>query len=483
MSTQGIQQSDTTWRWWALGFVLTGYLVVFAGVTNMNVALPAAQAELGFTDAARQWVITLYALCFGALMVPGGRLGDVIGLQRCITGGITGFAAASLIGGLAGNTQVLLAGRALQGATGALVAATGLALLSVMFPDGPARARAFGALGTVMGLGTAGSFLLAGALVDGLSWRWTLLINVPVAAVVVAGLSRTVPPGTTAPAAPRGPRLDLFGAALITAALALLVTGFDRAGVLGWAAPATVTLLLAGLVLALLLIGWLRRAENPLIPPALLADRQRGAAFAAVFVAGIGMFAGLFFLTVYLQDVLGYSALATGLAFLPFGAGALVVSHLLGTPRAARVPPRTPLVLGLLTTASALGGFAVIDPAAGYAAVIPMMLLLGAGGTAVMVTGAGAATLGTGPDSGVAGALVNSGQQVGAALGTALLTAIAAGATARRAGGGSGPADGEALLHGYALAGVLGAGLTVAAALGVLLLGRRQDEATAEQNV
>lgn len=194
------------------------------------------------------------------------------------------------------------------------------------------------------------------------------------------------------------------------------------------------------------------------------------------------MFAGLFFLTVYLQDVLGYSALATGLAFLPFGAGALVVSHLLGTPRAARVPPRTPLVLGLLTTASALGGFAVIDPAAGYAAVIPMMLLLGAGGTAVMVTGAGAATLGTGPDSGVAGALVNSGQQVGAALGTALLTAIAAGATARRAGGGSGPADGEALLHGYALAGVLGAAFTVAAALGVLLLGRRQDEATAEQN-
>ncbi len=266
MTTQGIQQSDTTWRWWALGFVLTGYLVVFAGVTNMNVALPAAQAELGFTDAARQWVITLYALCFGALMVPGGRLGDVIGLQRCFTVGITGFAAASLIGGLAGNTQVLLAGRALQGATGALVAATGLALLSVMFPDGPARARAFGALGTVMGLGTAGSFLLAGALVDGLSWRWTLLINVPVAAVVVAGLARAVPPGTTAPAAPRGPRLDLIGAALITAALALLVTGFDRAGVLGWAAPATVTLLVAGLVLALLLIGWLRRAENPLIP-------------------------------------------------------------------------------------------------------------------------------------------------------------------------------------------------------------------------
>lgn len=255
MTTQGIQQSDTTWRWWALGFVLTGYLVVFAGVTNMNVALPAAQAELGFTDATRQWVITLYALCFGALMVPSGRLGDVIGLQRCFTVGITGFAAASLIGGLAGNTQVLLAGRALQGATGALVAATGLALLSVTFPDGPARARAFGALGTVMGLGTAGSFLLAGALVDGLSWRWTLLINVPVAAVVVAGLARAVPPGTTAPAAPRGPRLDLIGAALITAALALLVTGFDRAGVLGWAAPATVMLLVAGLVLVLLLIG------------------------------------------------------------------------------------------------------------------------------------------------------------------------------------------------------------------------------------
>lgn len=475
MSIDNPQQTGPARRWWALGFVLSGYLAVFAGVTIMNVALPAVQADLGFTDNTRQWVLTLYALCFGALMVPAGRLGDMLGLRRCFTVGIVGFAAASIVAGMAGNVPVFLAGRALQGATGSLVAASGLALLSVMFPHGPARARAFGVLGTVMGLGTAGSFLLAGALVDGLSWRWTLLINIPVAIVVAAGVARTAPGGPGPRFSTSGTRLDLIGAALVTGSLALLVTGFDRAGVTGWASPAALTLVAAGLILAVLLIGWLRRTGNPLIPPALVADRQRAAAFAAVFVAGIGMFSGMYFLTSYLQGVLGYSAFATGLAFLPFGVGAVVVSYVLGTPRANRHAPTKILALGLLITAAAMAGFALIAPSAGYSPVLFVMLLLGAGSTVVLVTGAGAATLGAGLNSGVAGALVNSGQQMGAALGTALLAGVATGATAQRTGGTGEGSDIESLLHGYAVAGALGAVLTTATAIGILFVGRRRD--------
>lgn len=464
------QPHPTAGLWWALGFVLAGYLAVFAGVTMMNVALPAAQADLGFADAARQWVITLYALCFGALMVPAGRIGDVIGLPRCFVVGMAGFGAASLVGGLADTTALLLAARALQGATGAVVAATGLALLSVMFPSGPARARAFGVLGTVMGLGTAGSFAVAGVLVDGVSWRGCMLVNVPIAIVVVVGLLRTAP--RTPHAVPERSRLDLVGATLVTASIALLLAGFDRAGVLGWSAAATVALLTVGLALTGLLAVWLHRSEHPLIPRSLVADPARAVALVTVFMVGIAMFAGMFFLTGYLQDVLGYTALITGLGFVPFGAAALLVSHLLathqlGTPSGA-VGPRVVLAIGLFAAAAAIASFALLEPTAGYVGVLPAMLLLGAGGTAVMVTGSASATLGAGRDSGVAGALVNSAQQVGAAVGTGLLTAVAAGAS--RALARTGVPEVEVVLHGYAVAGLLGAGLLVVAALVTLLV-------------
>lgn len=447
-----LRDQSLPYRWVALGFVLAGYLSVFAGVTIMNVALPAAQADLGLSDAVRQWVVTIYALCFGALMLAGGRLADVIGVRRCFAAGILGFAGASLLGGLAGNAPVFLTARALQGATGALVAATGLALLSMMFPDGAARAHAFAVMGIVMGLGTAGSFLLAGGLVDGLSWRWCMLINVPIGVIVAAGLIRTAPTGATTGQT----RLDIGGAALVTAAVALLVTGFDRAAVLGWTRPLTLTLLLTGLVFTALLIAWLRRSSHPLIPPSLVADSQRATAFAAVFIVGIGIFAGMFLLTTYLQDMLGYSALVTGLAFLPYGVSATLTSHYMGA-WARRMAPSTMLALGLLVTAAAIAVFAVVDPAAGYWGVLPMMILLGAGGTVVMVIGSSTATLGAGPHSGVAGALVNSSQQVGAAVGTAMLAAIVAAATVDQGA--------DSALQGYNVAGAAGGAFIAATAI------------------
>ncbi|MGP3935745.1 MFS transporter [Nonomuraea sp. KM88] len=446
--------------------MLTGNLAVFAAVTMMNVALPAAQQALGLTDASRAAVVTLYSLCFGAFMLLGGRLADVVGLRRCLTAGLVGFAAASLLGGVSPSAEMLLAARALQGMTGALVAATALAMISVMFTHGRERARAFALFGMVMGMGTAASFTLAGALVDGFSWRWVMLITTPVALLVALGLVRTAPPTPTAGRA----QLGLPSALLVTVALGLLVFGFDRASTLGWAHPATWTSL-AGAVVLLGLFGLvLRRSAHPLIPPRLLADRLRLAAFTSVFVVGIGIFAGMYILTTFLQGVLGYSALLTGLAFLPYGLSAMATSQLL-TVVSGRVSAVAMLVVGLFISAAAIASFILLGTDSTYVTgILPAMLLLGAGGTIVMVTGSDAATRGAGTDSGIASALVNSGQQIGAALGTALLTAIMA-ATTRRHLAGAGELD--ATLTGYAHASAVGAAIIALSAIGVLVLARR----------
>lgn len=452
-------------RWWALGFVLAGNLAVFAAVTMMNVALPEAQDALEFSDASRSAVVTLYSLCFGAFMLLGGRLADVLGLRRCLIAGLIGFAFASLLGGVAWTAGVLLTARALQGMTGALVAATGLAMISVMFPRGRERARAFAMFGMVMGMGTAASFALAGALVDSVSWRWVMLINTPLALAVAVGLVRTAPASTTAGRS----QLGLGSALLVTASLGMLVFGFDRASALGWSHLITWSLLAGAAAMLGSFALVLRRSSNPLIPPRLLADRQRLAAFLAVFVVGIAMFAGMFILTTFLQGVLDYSALTTGMAFLPYGLSAIATSQSLSV-FATRVRPGVMLSVGLLIASAAIAWFMLLGPESTYlTGILPPMLLLGAGGTIVMVTGSNTATVGAGTDSGIASALVNSGQQIGAALGTALLTAIMAATTQRhidRVG------ELEATLTGYGHASATGAAIILISAGIVYLLAR-----------
>ncbi|MFD4366219.1 MFS transporter [Rhodococcus sp. NPDC058521] len=457
-------------RWWALGFVLTGNLAVFAAVTMMNVALPEAQRVLGLSDSSLAAVVTLYSLFFGASMLLGGRLADVLGLRRSLISGMVGFAAASLLGGLAMTAEVLLVARALQGVAGALVAATALAIISVMFPEGTDRSRAFAAFGMVMGMGTAASFALAGALVDGMSWRWVMLVNTPLALVVALGLARTAP--ITPTAAHR--QLGLGSAALVTTALGLLVFGFDRTRVLGWAEPQVWAILVGAAALFSMFVVTLRRSANPLVPQQLLADRQRLAAFVAVFAVGIGMFAGMYILTSFLQGVLGYSALVTGVAFLPFGLGAVVTSQLLSAA-ADRVRSGVMLGVGLLVVAAAIATFMRLGPDATYlTGILPAMLLLGVGGTIVMVVGSNTATANAGTDSGIASALVNSGQQIGAALGTALLTAVMA-ASANRHVGRLGPE--ETAMSGYGDASVVGAAVVAVSAVAVLVLSRSADRA------
>lgn len=456
--------ADSGWMWrWGLLACLTGAnLLVFASVTIMNVALPEAKEGLALSPSATQSVVTLYSLSFGALILVGGRLADVIGLRRCLVAGLVGFAVASLLGGVANGAVVLLAARVLQGGAGALVAATAMALLSVSFPAGRPREVAFGVLGVVMGLGTAGSFLLGGTLVEALSWRWCLLVNVPLALVAAWGIMRLAPSG----ARRAGARVDLAGAVVISAALALLVVGLDRAIVWGWWHAATLALLTGGVVGLGLFVGAARRATQPLIPPHLLRSSRRVAGYGAALFVGVAMFAGMFILTAFLQQVKDLAPIETGLAFLPFGVSAVGTTWLLPAIQ-ARLSSSTVLAGGLLLAGAAVGTFVALQPGSAYVTgVLPAMLLLGAGGTLVMVTAGDVATAGAGEDSGVAGSMVNAAQQIGASLGTALLVSVMTLASEAERSAGVGEKD--ALVIGFARAGLVGALVVLVVATVVL---------------
>jgi EmrB/QacA subfamily drug resistance transporter len=449
-------------RWWALATVATAQLMIGIDLTIMNIALPSVQRSLHLTDPARQWVITLFALGYGGLLLLGGRLSDLVGRRRVLLTGLAGFAAASALGGAATGPAALLTGRALQGLFGALITPAVLATLAAAFPAPAERGRAFGVYGTVMGSSSGLGVLLGGVLTDYLDWRWCMYVNLPIAALAAAGVLSTVRP------APRtaGVRIDVTGAVLATAGLMALVLGFARAEPDGWTAPSACGPLAAG-VLALAAFAWVQiRARSPLLPPRVVLDRRRGGSYLAVFGLAAGMFAALFFLTFYLQNVLGYSPIRAGLGFLPLTVGLMTgvraVSRLM-----ARAPVRSLLCPGLLTIAAGLALLGLLRPDSGYwTHVMPVFLLVGIGTGWVLVTANSTATLGAGPDSAVAGAMVMTSQQVGASLGTALLSTIAGTAAARHH---HGPPT-EALVHGFNVAGLSAAGFLCLAALAVFLI-------------
>lgn len=313
-----------------------------------------------------------------------------------------------------------------------------------------------------MGIGTAGSFLLGGLLVAHLSWRWCLLVNVPLALLLAYGVRRTTPAGSTR----EGARVDLPGAALVAGSLGAVVLGLDRSSAWGWSHPGALTLLAAGLVGLALCVRTLRRTDQPLVPVHLMADRDRVAGCAAALVVGLAMFAGMFVLTGFLQDAQGLTPVLVGLAFAPFGVGAVVTTALLPRVR-RRVAPVPVLAGGLLLAALALGSLAPLGPESSYAlGVLPAMLLLGAGGTVVMITAGDVATAGAGADSGVAGALVNATQQVGAAVGLALLTSVMTLTARARVDAGATPE--AAMVAGQARAGLVGALILLVAVVVVL---------------
>ncbi|MFJ3403437.1 MFS transporter [Promicromonospora sp. NPDC090134] len=416
-------------RWITLVVVGLAQLMVVLDATVVNIALPSAQADLGFSDGQRQWVITAYSLTFASLLLLGGRLSDLIGRKRTFVIGLIGFALASALGGAAGSFELLVAARALQGAFGALLAPTALAVLTTTFTVPRERARAFGVFGAIAGAGGAVGLLLGGVLTESLDWRWNLYINVVIAAVALVGASVFIPRLARSGARPR---LDVPGTLLVSGALFGLVYGFSNAETGGWDAPLTWGLLTAAGVLLVAFVGWQRRAAHPLLPLSIVLDRNRGAAYLSVLIAGAGMFGIFLFVTYYLQLTLGYTPIQTGLAFLPMIA-MLVLAAQLGTNLLVpRFGPKLLVPIGMTLGAIGMIDLTFLDASSTYAAhVMPGLMVIGFAMGTIMPASMQTATLGVDREfAGVASAMVNTSQQVGGSIGTALLNTLAATAAA-----------------------------------------------------
>lgn len=413
-------------RWWVLAVLGIAQLMVVLDATIVNIALPAAQADLGFGDGDRQWVITGYALAFGSLLLLGGRLSDLFGRRNTFIIGLIGFALASAIGGAATSFEMLVAARVGQGVFGALLAPAALSLLTVTFTEPGERAKAFGIFGAVAGAGGAIGLLLGGALTEWASWRWAMYVNLIFAAVALVGavllLAKHV--STTRP------KLDWPGTIAVTAALFGIVYGFSQAETEGWTAPSTLAFLIGGTVL-LAAFAWIEtRVAHPLLPLRIVADRTRGASYLTVFIMGIGMFAIFLFLTYYMQLTLGYSPIMTGVAFLPMVAGMVASSTTAPSLLLPKVGPKVVISGGFLVAAAGMLWLTRIGLDTGYVThILPALILLGLGlGGAMSVAFQGATAGVHHDDAGVASAMVNTSQQVGGSIGTALLSTIAASA-------------------------------------------------------
>jgi EmrB/QacA subfamily drug resistance transporter len=454
-------------RWAVLALLGTAQLMVVLDATIVNIALPSAQADLGFSTVNRQWVITAYALAFGSLLLLGGKLGDLFGRKWTFIGGLIGFSLASAIGGLSQSFGMLVAARALQGAFGAILAPSALSLLTVTFADSPDRAKAFGIFGAIAGGGASVGLLLGGLLTEVLSWRWCLWVNLAIAVPAAIAARRLL----VNQANPDRPRIDLPGTVVASAGLFALVYGFANAATESWTATATIVALASSVVLLTAFAVIERRTEHPLLPPHIVWDRGRGGAYASIALAGAGVFGVFLFLTFFMQQNLGFSPLKTGVAFLPMTAMIVVTATSVQT----KVLPRTgakPLVCtGMTLGIIAMIIFTRLTPDSSYAShVLPGLLVIGVGMGCIFAPAFGTATLGVDrSEAGIASAMVNTSQQVGGSVGTALLSTIFASSAASFASSHL-PRPGlqaAATVHGYTTAfwwaaGIFAVGLLVA---------------------
>ena len=464
-----------TRRWWTLITVGLAQLMVVLDSTVVNIALPAAQADLGFSDGDRQWVITAYSLAFGSLLLLGGRLSDLMGRKRTFIIGLIGFALASALGGAADSFGLLVFARALQGAFGALLAPTALAVLTTTFTIPKERARAFGVFGAIAGAGGAVGLLLGGVLTEQFDWRWNLYINVAIAIVAIIGAMVFV---TNAHRTGPRPKLDIPGTILVSGALFGLVYGLATAESDGWESPLTCGMLAGFVVLMTAFVLWQRRATHPLLPLSIVLDRNRAAAYAAVLIAGAGMFGIFLFVTYFLQASLGYSPIQTGLSFLPM-IGMLVLAAQLGTNiLLPRFGPKVMVPFGMTISAIGMVLLTRLGLDSNYAPdiLVPLMII-GFGMGSTMPAAMQTATLGVDREfAGVASAMVNTSQQVGGSIGVALLNTLAATAATNYLTDNAGAADAmaQAAIHSYATAYWWSAGFFAFGAILAAFLFRRK---------
>jgi EmrB/QacA subfamily drug resistance transporter len=473
-------------RWIALAVIAVAQLMVVLDASIVNIALPQAQRALHITDVDRQWVVTAYTLAFGGLLLLGGRIADYVGRKRIFIVGLGGFAAASALGGIAQNGAMLFGARALQGAFAALLAPAALSLITVTFTETRERARAFAVYGAIAGGGAAIGLILGGVLTEYASWRWCLLVNIPIAALAAAAaivyVHESKASGNT--------NYDLPGAALVTGGLVSLVYGFTEAAKpgVGWTSTSTLGFLALAVVLLAGFVLVEYRSDNPLLPMRVVLDRNRGATYIASLLVGAGLFSMFLFLTYYFQINLGYSPLKSGFAFLPFSAGIIVTAGLV-SGILPRTGPKPLMVLGSVMAAVGLLLFTFItDTSSWLTHVLPGEILMSVGLGLVFVPLSSLSLIGVGDhDAGVASAMLNTSQQIGGSLGTALLnTFYASAVTSYLAGHLHSPADLArqqplAFIHGYHVAFSIGVGLLVASALTiVLMINARRDDLPAE---
>jgi EmrB/QacA subfamily drug resistance transporter len=452
-----------------LTVIALAQLMVVLDSTIVNIALPSAQRDLGMSDGSRQWVITAYTLAFGGLLLLGGRVADLVGRKRAFVVGLAGFAAASAFGGAAVTPGMLFGARALQGVFAAVLAPSAMSLLTTTFTDPRERGKAFGVFGALAGSGSALGFVVGGLLTEYLNWRWCLYVNVLIAVVAVAGalaLLRDRPGHADA-------HLDVPGVLLGCGGLGALVYGFSEAGTRGWADPLVLTAFLAGLVLLAAFVGWQGRAPVPLLPLRIVRDRDRGGCFLTMGLAIVGIFGLYLFLTYYLQVVLGYSPVRTGLAFLPLTASTVIGSTQISARLLNHVPPRALMAPGMVLAAVGMMILTRMTVHSSYATeILPALVLMGLGMGLTYMPVFTTATAGVAPrDAGVASATLSTSQQVGGSIGTALLNTIATtSGTAYVTAHLTGPADrarvtAEGLVHGYTVALWWAAGIMLLAAL------------------
>ena len=461
---QNTQELDPT-RWRTLFVIAIAQLMIVLDSSIMNIAIPSAKIDLKISDANQQWIVTAYTLAFGSLLLIGGRIGDYMGRKRVFLVGLVGFAAASAIGGLSANQGMLYGSRALQGVFAALLAPASLAIISVTFTAPKERAKAFGVIGALSGGGAAIGLILGGTLTEYTSWRWCLGVNTPIAIIAATLAIKFVHESK----AQGNNTYDIPGVVTATTGLFALTYGFNEAATKGWSSTTTISFLIAAAVLLILFVAIEAKVANPLMPLRVITERNRGGSYLGSLVVGAGLFSMFLFLGLYLQVILGYSPLKSGFAFLPFTAGIIVFAGI-ASQLLPKFGPRPLMVPGLIAAGVGLLLLTRITPDTAYAThVLPSLFIMSSGMALVFIPLTSTSLHAVSQhDTGVASAMLNTSQQVGGSLGTALLNTIAA--TASTSFATANAALGErlqpfAMTHGFVTAFKYSAGLLFVAAV------------------
>ena len=457
-------------RWWVLGIIAIAQLMVVLDATVVNVALPSAQTALHFSTDLRQWVVTAYSLAFGSLLLLGGRIGDLFGRKWTFIVGAVGFAVASAVGGAAQSFGMLIAARAAQGVFGAILAPSALGTLTTTFTDGAERNKAFAVYSAISASGSAVGLLLGGALTQLLSWRYSLFVNLVFAIpAAIGGLLLLVNEGQE----DRAP-MDIPGTLTGPGGLFCLVYGFSNAETHSWGAALTVGMLVAAGALLAAFVVIESRVSHPLLPLRVLANRARGGSYLAIGLAGTAMLGAFLFLTYFLQRTLGDSPILTGVSFLPVAGSIAISAGATNIKLRDRFGPRPLVTLGALLGAGGLAWLAQLTPTSSYAGgVLPGLVIMGFGLGMVIGGAMSTATYRVEhQDAGVASAMVNTMQQVGGAIGTALLSTIFASAVTSYADGRPRTAQvlAAATVHGYSVAFYVSAAILAGGAILLAIL-------------